>query len=694
MVKRLLFVFMLIIFSSFVIADFPTYVNINITEKAHQNVTFAEFFDLEENVYDSQVEGWINISNPSSETVYDIMIELSSLSNLQTNLSLYDGRYGLQTVYTDLTNDTIILPAVTIFPINLWPLDLDHDNRTDFMWVNTTDLVIDLSSEQVVITIDLDSDIDAIGVPLDFDMDPIVDSRGRTLGWINDTVTGAFLTTAVDVIESGRLQLIEAANIDYVILHIPELQPGNYSVFTYNATPTIDPPLNVSTSYFHPQTTKVLAGECFNVTQTARDDFYTTDDLYNVNISMQLLSLLWNGSEFNFTFDRLFPGGDAGNVTNHTNNLNITKYWGVNGGHMVYGTTYEISYEVCAPASVPNSSTYPYLLETLEYYTAGTVTGIQLENVRARSDLVFNFTKRIDEPTNTINNPDVTWEVQSRVGVLKNISYNLTKVSLWVSETSNPNDFSFHKERYFPQTLINDTSEWKTLGSAEHWYFNYTDGSRFDAPPPIIWMIPYYFIADIDNQLIRTFETRNGNDYYMKYIYVVNGYWLEIQKNVTNVGEDQYNISINVWNRGNGYTPNGLTVTIYDFIPEEFTYNSVNFAPVYTADQNVSGSFNGTAIYWDVSNTRTAQNASFAPAGGINSTWNATYSLTGTGDYRVSQLYIVGLDPRLVDGGSAHEVITVASSLLSESTEFVYVLIVLTLVVVNVLNYVMVRRKK
>jgi hypothetical protein len=664
-----------------------TLINVSVIERAHQNVTFAENFDLVESVTGSYVQGWINVTNPSTHNVYDIRITLNNLSNLETNVTYFDGRNGSQTILQRLTNLSLSYGVINRTPQPMvYPHNLDKDNMTDFIWINQSHLILDFSSEQRLLTFALTEPANLNPHDVTFNMVPITLTNGKTVGWLN----GSFAFNVPWQVDAGVINIIENANPNYVVIHIPELRPGDYTVFTYNASPSIDPPVDMQTDYYHPQKTKVLAGECFNVSQNATNNFAQQLNLSSVNITMLMQPVVWNSSSLNFTFDVLFEQGDWTNVSNQTN---LIWYWAVNGGNMTWGEVYNINFSVCAPDSVPNSSSYVYLREELHYTTPGTITGLELSDLRARADVRFNFTKRIDEPTNTLENRYVMWETEPSIGTDLNITFNVTKISMWVTRSMDPNDATILKERYFPVKLINETQMWNSeLDIGEMWYFNYTDGSRADAPPPIIWMMPYYHIADVNNQLIRLFETREGEDYYFKYIYVVNGYWLEIEKNVSNIAEDQYNISLFVWNRGPGFTPRDLTVTIYDFVPEEFI--AYNFGPMWNATSVVSGAFNGTAYSWDVAPDRTPQNASFAPFGQANSTWNATYIVNGTGDYRVSELYIVGLDPRLVDGGSSNEVISVMSSLASRSTEAVYVMIVVALVAINVLNYVLTKRKE
>lgn len=693
----LLLTLVLVLFSSIAYGAENTYINITITEKAYQNVTFAKYFWLWENVTGQIVNGYVNITNPSTEPVSDVNVYLDNMTYLATNFSLMEGRWGNQTVYTDSNNDSCAYTVINETPQPLGcNFDLDHDNRTDYVWVNRTHLIFDISSDWNYNSIALGADLWSDSQTVNVDADIVLsngDIAGRMIINIPDTGTRKRM-----IFDDGAIQTLtmyEAPN-SFIVLHVPELRPGEYSLFNYTAESVIDPPINVETNYSHEQYRKVLAGECFNVTQWATNEFFYEYNLTNVNITMETQGVIWNDTLFNFTFGNLsihpFYSADAHNVSKEPNTdvpYNRTWYWQVGGGNMTHMVTYNISYEVCAPDSVPASGSYIFLKETLQYRTEGTVSGVEVKEVLVVGKLAFNFTKRIDRPADTLNNTNVTWEVFPKVGTSRNVTYNVSKVTMWVTENLNPNNMTKIKKLYYPTALVNLSQAWV---AGDPWEFNYTDGSTFSSPPPIIWMYPFFHIGDVENQILRNYLTMNGEDLYWKYIYVVNGYWLEIEKNVTNMYEDGYRIDVRVWNRGNGYTPQNLTVTVYDFVPSEFI--PFNFSINYAAAASVTGPFNGTAYRWDIPPNRTPQNASFAPRGMANSTWEMNYSVNGTGDYRVSELFIVGLDPRLVDGASSHEMISVVSSMVTHTTEMVYVIVVLFLIALNVTNFLITRKKK
>jgi hypothetical protein len=308
--------------------------------------------------------------------------------------------------------------------------------------------------------------------------------------------------------------------------------------------------------------------------------------------------------------------------------------------------------------------------------------------------------KKIVKPKDNANDSNVTWEVSVDINVPIDITYNLTRVTIWVTESLLLNETSNYDGQnliinYYPDKELNDSINWYLGASGDNasWRFNFSDAST---NPPIVWLRPYFTIMDAYNQIVESSMTVNGNDIYMKYIYVVNGYWLQIDKNITSIDDDTYYVQSIVRNIGTAWTPNNTVVTVYDFIPAEFTVWSMS--PTNDSGSPVTGGgFNGSAYRWTIP-LKAPYGASLGPMYGplattyANYSWNVTYYVNGTGEYKVSELYIVGLDPRKVDGAGTHEGITVASGIMSDTTEIFYIAVVFFLVVINIVNFIMTRR--
>lgn len=675
------------------------HLNVTFAETVYQNVTFAKDFLLVENRTYSLIEGVLTVDNPGTETVFDTYVKIINTDNLVTNLSYTSGRNGSQIIFPK-NNDTIANLSINITS-SYTPLgyDVDEDGVGDSVEVNSTDIIFNITSEYQPLVIPLYNtsglaDLSHVNV---FNTTINLTSN-RTDGDYNSQVLFATLhingtQTQVNNLSSTELSFVlNDTKRNYTVLHIPELRAGQSSIFDYNVSSLlVDPPLDINTTYTNPEfQTKVLAGQDFNITDTATN-IAQVGSLIILNISIYSTSInVSNGSYSelqNFTLQELYPTGDYQYVSGNGTSDRIW-YWKTNNGTIPIGQTYNISYRVRAPDTVPSSGTYPAIIENLTYTINATASQIAVSDVRSRAELNFTTSKQIIQPADNNSDNNVTWRSLPTVGTYQNISFTLEKVTLWVTSSRDPNQVANNLETtYSVNSEINLTSGW----AGSPWLFNFTDGSSDSNPPPIVWIKPYWIIENTGGQILNRSITKNGTDIYTKYIYVVNGYWLDVAKNVTSTGNGTYDIKVQVHNRGNGYTPQNMTVTVYDFIPTAFT--AYNFSPSYNNLSNVSGQFTGTAYQWDVG-LRTNLSTSFAPAGdpyGFDQ-YYLNYSVNGTGDFAVSDLYIIGLDPRLVDNANAFEGVSVLSSIASTSKELVYLAIVVFLIAINIGNFLMTSR--
>lgn len=506
---------------------------------------------------------------------------------------------------------------------------------------------------------------------------------------------------------NGRTGMMADYNISatensdtYYILLIPELRPGENSTWSYNIScGNVNPPLDIQTNYTNPThgtDRKVLADNYWVINQSATNSLSINEQITNVNVNMDVAAVNWEGALYNFSFGELYPYGNFSDVSNNGTS-NSTWVWTPGSGTLAQGETVHVVYSVRAPAQVPTSATYKAIVETLTYQVPYLASNISIDNITGVSRLETNLDKRIVRPADNENTTNVTWEVNAdvRVPANLNVTYTLKKVSVWVTGNllpSNVSDTSHLNYSYINATgtEISANTSWQMAA----WQFNYTDGSDpVSSRPPIVWIRPFFQITDGYNQILNSTFTQSGNDYYMKYIYVINGYWLQIDKNITSIAQDRYKINVRVENIGNAWTPKDLLVTVYDFVPSEFT--AWNYSQAASASSTVTGTeYNGTAYRWTVPQ-KLPQNASLGPkgqTGEVNSSWSLTYDVNGTGAYAVSELYIVGLDPRKVEGAGAHEGITVISAFTSYTAEVFYVGVVLFLVVLNVVNFLMTKK--
>ena len=499
---------------------------------------------------------------------------------------------------------------------------------------------------------------------------------------------------------------------ELIVLYIPELRQGNYTVFIYNITCMgQDPQLNIMSNYTnedHGFNRKVLSGYNWTVNQSVRNENSVGLNITNINISIESRFVSWNDAVYNFSLEHLYPVEDYANV--HENDTSYKWWWQPNGGELAYQQTYNISYSVRAPFSVPFTATYQAIKETVQFEVNYLLSNMSVDQINASARIDTDFQKRISQPSDNIENHNVTWEITPEITVPVNITYDLNKVTLWVTENLDPTnktqdtDWGLLEVNYTgsPMQQINLTNNWGN--SSYVWYFNYTDGSNSTYPPPIVWMQPEYLISHRYGQILNYSKSVSGSDIYLKYIYVIHGYWLEVEKNVTNIDEDQYQINILVENIGNGWTPEYTYVTVYDFVPNDFgVWDMTQGGCPSTQCQNLSvgspgADYYGMSYRWNIP-WKGGMNSSLGPKNGPdaeaspgNYSWNVSYKVNGSGQYRVTDLYIVGLDPLKVDGASASPIITIISGIQSHTNEIIYISVIAFLVIVNITNLIMTNR--
>jgi hypothetical protein len=457
-----------------------------------------------------------------------------------------------------------------------------------------------------------------------------------------------------------------------IVLHIPELRGGENSVWIYGInTSAVSPPINFTTEY---TVTKTLAGDNFTVTDSIENVFnnlvFQTDTcIYDINLTQTMIPVNFSGTLYDFLFSGSTVGVDNSNVT--YSDFNRVQNWNLLGGNCFFkGDSQEISYNISTPYNIPATTDYPFSNTVLEYKMDNTISHLKVQDITALSEAKIEIEKQILYAAHpTLFGSNVTWNVTALFETSTNITYNITSLTLWVAQRSiisgDPNTIDndtisgdLLRVDSTPNELVNNLNPWVSPS----WLFNYSD-----LPSPIVYMDVGFKIDSDGTQLINRSFTQNGNDIYIKEIYLILGYWLEIEKNISSVGNDLYNVKIDVHNKGNQVTPADSLVTVYDFIPSNFAVVSpyvYSASPWYLtayANHSVNGTFNGSLFQWGIVPSNSL-NTSFdaGPDKNENTTWSVEFNLTGQGDYTLLDVFVTGLDPQQVDGAGSTKSVVVS----------------------------------
>lgn len=490
---------------------------------------------------------------------------------------------------------------------------------------------------------------------------------------------------------AGKVAIVSEFNTasDYMIIKIPDLGAGDNTTLSYIINETkVAPPLNFTSSY---SKEKIFAGLPLtvfdNVENVLNSSTYPNNCIYNINITQNTLFVNQSGNLLNFTYDNTSMAGlDASNASFTIDNRTIN--WNLWNGQCFNSTDKtNISYSVNTPDGINLADNYKFINSTISYNINATVSTLNLNSIRASTDLDLNFQKKINQSLPTGDN--ATWFVSSNVSSPSNITVNLTQVTLWVSKRNgtgtgftNPsihdNDTVSGLEllkTFTPNILLNNTqTPWNT-NSSTGWYFNYTLSSS-----PIVWMDIQHHIVNDGVQITNHSVTYGNNSIYIKEVYIVIGYWLQIEKNITRLSDNNYTITIKVMNLGNSPTPSGQIVQIYNFLPNTFAltspfvysnspwYNTTNTSEVLT-----DPIYNGTMYQFALIPNSNPSSSSLNLWGGAsnqNNTWTATFNVTGSGEFKYDDLFLTGVDPLHVDEYGSTKALSVEGAINFVSDKF------------------------
>ncbi len=181
-------------------------------------------------------------------------------------------------------------------------------------------------------------------------------------------------------------------------------------------------------------------------------------------------------------------------------------------------------------------------------------------------------------------------------------------------------------------------------------------------------------VKDDSTQMPRTNVSSNGaaGVTLLKKIWVINGYNVEVTKAITSISPGNFLITITVKNTGSKATP--PNVLVYDIVPSTFTNSTMTTpAPMGQTAVNLAG-VTGEAYWWNV-----------GPLAALAST-TITYQVAGSGDYPLSDVFLIGVDPAQTINLQSTPALQTGSTVVNSNMEPVLAVGVLCLVLIGLIG--------
>lgn len=496
-----------------------------------------------------------------------------------------------------------------------------------------------------------------------------INPSGENLSDVYVYLDNASLISNFSLVSGEFANVTKISNNEYLI-HIPELLNGNFSLLNYTISNFVVSPLKFNTTYTK---NKLFVGDNLSVSDFVENTFNNLSSqnscIYNISVVESLIPI-GNSSFDTFSYVPATLGGtDSGNVVFSGSNKILN--WTVNSNACLNkGSILDINYNVTAPTFIPTSGKYNFSNVVLTYNMNETFSNLRVKDILAISSGNLTINKKIVAPSDPIlYGTNVTWQVNGSFVNPTSLNYLLETSSFWVSKRNVDGLYTniskidvdgisgaSLKLNLTPNLIVNSSNPF----FSSNWFFNYSD-----VPSPITWMSVNFTLANDGVQILNKSFSKSNNSFYSKEVALVSGYFLEIEKNVTSIGNNLYNVKINVKNRGTQATPVGSVVTLYDYLPGNFSQvSSFSYSPstwfnvVNNSNLVSGGQFNGKLIKWGIVPTNYL-NVSFnkGPINNSNNSLSISYNISGSGNYKFTDVFVVGLDPEKVNGAGSSKAI-------------------------------------
>ena len=450
------------------------------------------------------------------------------------------------------------------------------------------------------------------------------------------------------------------AGLTYI--HIPVLSNSNYVQYKFEINTSITGvPILVDEAY---STTKVPARKLSNWT-------------VSMNISRNISSLPSTNSVVNVRMTK-YLSNDSNNYGDSTwNFLNITGASSDQGSTAIWDSPYAtitttdainwtgvvlnstqngtIEFNVSANNTHQdrNSTEKKYGFAVIFFDYNGTISNTTIDGVYAAGNGVISATKNGPYKNETTGKYTLWYENATFNNSAKQYYFNLTKTNLWAVNGSNPTTL----DPFDSSLLIGGSSHVFPLNiniaPGDAWNsdtFNFT----FDRVP-VVWANCTFTVADSNitllNRTVHEYDSEYGSSYIVvEEIYVVGSYLIKVTKHIIPNADGTYDVYIVVENIGSQESP---FVYAYDLIPQNFVVSdmSVNKSSMLnnSGNHSISNPDYNMSIYWALNplSPNADGDGNYTDATEINdgSTVVIHYNLNGTGEFKPTDAFIVGIDP-------------------------------------------------
>jgi putative flippase GtrA len=476
----------------------------------------------------------------------------------------------------------------------------------------------------------------------------VVFTKGSTTSW---AVSSGSATLTDDSPAAGQ-----------ATVHITQLQHGQSVSLTYTVNPTATLPVHITATY---DSNKVNIGGSTTVHLTAtKDSSAIASDVAGITVRVVPRDI-----DSDSVKDWIFSAPSAGATVSATDG-SITWSPSALTTAVPSATMDFTATENDANAHTDSSQDvqlYDMASTSISYTmtsTTGTEAGVSVSGhpTATTTGITSDLSKAFVSGNSWTFTPKVT---NSNA---EDVTFTLNTVTFWATLNNNLNS---------PGSTLQTFTPGQDLDKGESWTTSAIPINIGGTPAGFIKSA--FTVTDTATQMPRSYVSANGASgvTLLKKIWVMNGYNVEVTKAIQSLGSDSFRITITVTNTGSKATP--PNVLVYDIVPSTFTAGTMNSpAPIGQTAVSVAG-ITGEAYWWNVGPL----------AAGASTT--ITYVVTGSGDYPLSDVFLIGVDPAQSINLQSTPALNSNATVMNSNLEPVLAAGVLCLVVIGLIGTV--RRK-